>query len=370
MTQLPFCNFFSYLFPINVAAACPLGLSRAGSPGYRALLLLILLAVISHHSAGAAEPMRLGMIGLDTSHAPAFAKLLNEAASETDSISMRVTAAYPGGSDDLPSSYERVEGFTRQLREMGIEIKESIDDLLSEVDAILLESVDGRKHLEQVIPVFRAGKPVFIDKPLAADLTQAIAIDLTAKHFGGRWFSSSSLRFSPSIIRYRSADYAGKIQGATAWSPCSLEASHIDLFWYGIHGVEILYTAMGVGCEKVVRVSTEQSDVVVGQWSDGRIGTFRGLRSGASGYGLVVFGADRIETDAKYEGYEPLVREIRRFLAGGPAPVSNEETLEMMAFMQAAQASKDGGGKSVLVREVWQEHLDAAKEIVAKIVNQ
>jgi hypothetical protein len=370
MMHQPFTVFFRHFLLTTNSPASRFILDHRRLSAFLTTFCITLFCFVVQDSSRAESPMRLGMIGLDTSHAPAFAKLINQTESADDLPAMRVTAAYPGGSDDLPASYERVEGFTRQLEELGVEIKESIADLLSQVDAVLLESVDGRKHLEQVIPVFRAGKPVFIDKPLAADLTEAIAIDLIAKHYGGRWFSSSSLRFSPSIIRYRGDEYKGKIQGATAWSPCSLDPTHVDLFWYGIHGVEILYTAMGVGCEQVVRVSSQQSDVVVGRWSDGRIGTFRGIRAGASGYGLVVFGTDRIETDAKYEGYESLVREIRQFLAGGAAPVTNDETLEMMTFMQAAQVSKDNGGKPVMIGEVWQEHLAAAREIVTKIVDQ
>ena len=143
---------------------------------------------------------------------------------------------------------------------------DSIDSLLAKVDAILLESVDGRKHLRQALPVFRAGKPVFIDKPLAADLTEAIAIDLIAKKYAGRWFSSSSLRFSPTIYRHSSPEARQKVLGASSWGPCSLEPTHVDLFWYGIHGVEMLYTAMGTGCQQVTQFSTEGADMVVGKW--------------------------------------------------------------------------------------------------------
>ena len=265
----------------------------------------------------AEQPLRVGMIGLDTSHVPTFAKLINQADSASALARLRIVAGYPGGSDDLPASRDRVEGFTNQLRDMGIEIVDSIDQLLTQVDAVMLESVDGRKHLEQVVPVFRSGKPVYIDKPLAAELTEAIAIDLLAQRFNARWFSSSSLRFSPSIHRYRGSEYQDKIHGAISWSPCSLDATHSDLFWYGIHGVEMLYTAMGPGCQQVVRVSTDGADMVVGTWDGGRIGSFRGIRDGASGYGLVVFGAKSIELDGKYEGYQPLVEEIVRFFRAG-----------------------------------------------------
>jgi hypothetical protein len=228
---------------------------------------------------------------------------------------------------------------------------------------VMLNSLDGRKHLEQAYPVFKSGKRVFIDKPLAADLTDAIAIAKLAEHYKTTWFTSSSLRFTPTVYRYREKSDR-KILGAQAWSPCSLEAHHTDLTWYGIHGVEALFTAMGVGCEEVTRTKTEGTDVVVGRWKDGRVGVFRGIRAGTQGYGLTVFGADFLENDAKYEGYEPLVVEIAKFFAGGEVPVSSQESLEIMAFIQAAQQSSDSKGIPVSIQSVMEK---ATEQAIKKI---
>ncbi len=312
------------------------------------------------------EPLRIGMIGLDTSHVIAFAKQINAESATGNLAKMKVVAAYPGGSDDLASSRDRVAGFTKDIRDMGIEIVDSIDELLPKVDAVLLESVDGRKHLEQAIPVFRAGKPVFIDKPLAADLADAIAIDMAAKKYQAKWFSSSSLRFSPSIIRFRDdAELRGTVVGAAAWSPCSLDPTHSDLFWYGIHGVESLYTVMGDGCRQVTRMSSDGTDVVVGMWEGGRIGTFRGIRQGKADYGLVVFGEKTIDLSGKYQGYGPLVDRIADFFLGAEVPVPTAETIEMMTFMQAADASKQAGGQPILLSDVYAEALQEAEKRLA-----
>jgi hypothetical protein len=40
---------------------------------------------------------------------------------------------------------------------MQVKIVDSIDSLVGQVDAIMLVSVDGRKHLEQAVPVMRSG---------------------------------------------------------------------------------------------------------------------------------------------------------------------------------------------------------------------
>ena len=305
-------------------------------------------------SQAAAPPMiKVGIIGLDTSHVIAFTKVLNDPKAEGDLAGVKIVAAYPGGSADIPDSYNRLAGFTKELKEdYGIEIVDSIEALLTKVDAVLLESVDGRPHLEQVKPVFAAGKRVFIDKPLAGTLADAIEIGRLSRESGVPFFSSSSLRFSPGILGMRSNEQVGEVLGCDAYGPCSLEEHHPDLYWYGIHGVETLFTIMGPGCQSVTRVQTKDSELVAGVWSGGRIGTFRGIRSGKGDYGATAFGTKGIAPSGGYAGYQPLVVEIARFFKTGKPPVSAEETIEIMAFMEAADESKRQGGLPVTLESV------------------
>ena len=331
---------------------------------FAAAFAVLLLASISR--AEEAKPLRAGIIGLDTSHCVAFTKIFNDPKSTGDLAGVKVVAAYPGGSKDIASSRDRVEGFTKQLREMNVEIVDSIPALLEKVDVVLLESVDGRPHLEQVRPVFEAGKPVFIDKPLAASLADAVAIaDLGRKH-NVPWFSSSALRFGPSVQGVRHDEKIGDVVGCDAWSPCPLEPTHPDLFWYGIHGVETLYTVMGPGCESVSRTQTKGTDVVVGVWKDGRVGTFRGLRTGKEGYGGTVFGTKGIGPVGGYEGYQPLVEQIAKFFKTRQPPVSAEETLQVIAFMEAADESKRQNGAPVMLESVMAKARGEAKKRLEK----
>jgi hypothetical protein len=300
-----------------------------------------------------AKPLRAGIIGLDTSHVVAFTRLLNNPKSPDVAAQVRIVAAYPGGSPDLPASRDRVEGFTKELRDkLGVEIVDSIDSLLKKVDVVLLESVDGRPHLEQVKPVLKARKPVFIDKPVAGSLADAIQIFQLAKEANVPCFSSSSLRFSPGVVAMRNNPKVGDIYGCDAYGPCPVEEHHPDLFWYGVHGVETLFTIMGTGCESVVRVHTNGADVVTGTWKGGRIGTFRGIRQGKTDYGALVFGSKGIAPGGGSGGYEPLVMEICKFFKTGQPPVSADETLEIFAFMEAADESKRLGGKPVTIEAV------------------
>ena len=323
------------------------------------LLPVCLALCLSAPAAVAADtpkPLKVGIIGLDTSHVVAFTGLLNSPKAKGDLAGVRVVAAFPGGSADIPDSRDRLEGFTKTLRDKyGVEIVGSIDELLKKVDVVLLESVDGRPHLKQARPVLEARKPLFIDKPVAGSLADALQIFDLAKKYNTPCFSSSSLRFSAGILGMRNDPRVGKVIGCDAYGPCSLEPHHPDLFWYGVHGVETLYTIMGTGCESVTRVHGKGTDFVTGTWKGGRVGTFRGIRVGKAGYGALVFGSKGIVPSGGYGGYEPLVIEICKFFRSGKPPVSAAETLELFAFMEAADESKRRGGIPVTLASVMKK---------------
>ncbi|NQU26625.1 MAG: biopolymer transporter ExbD [Candidatus Nealsonbacteria bacterium] len=335
-------------------------------PRYRLLAwMLTVLTVlgincIATAADAPAKPLRAGIIGLDTSHVIAFTKLLNDPNAQGDLADVQVVAGYPGGMKDNPSSWDRVPQYTKQLREQGIEICETIPELLEKVDVVLLESVDGRPHLEEAKPVIAAGKPLFVDKPLAGSLADSIEIFQLAEKAKVPCFSSSSLRFSSGFLAARRGEPFGKVKSCTAWSPMSIEPHHPDLFWYGIHGVEILFTIMGPGCEKVTRV---EQNKVVGVWKDGRVGTFIGQK----GYGATVEGEKSSGDAGKYEGYKPLVVEICRFFKTGKSPVAAAETLEIYAFMEAADESKRQGGKPVLLDTVMRKAVESKLETDFKV---
>jgi len=295
---------------------------------------------------------RVGMIGLDTSHCEAFTKILNEPNPEPDFAGFRVVAAYPQGSKDIESSASRIPKITEDIKKYNVKIVASIDELLEQVDVVLLETNDGRLHYEQALPVLKAGKRLFIDKPVAASLADTVAIFKAAKKYNTPVFSSSSLRFMPAVQDIAKGNTVGKVLGADTFSPCTIEKTHPDLFWYGIHGVETLFTIMGRGCRQVVRVHEDGTDVAVGTWQDGRIGTFRGTRTGKYDLGGTAFGEKGNSQFSADGGYEPLLKEIVKFFKTGIPPVSAEETIEIFAFMEAADESKRLGGVPVELDKV------------------
>jgi hypothetical protein len=317
----------------------------------RASLSFLLLACGAAGISGA--DLRIGLIGLDTSHVIAFTKLLNDPNDKNHVPGAKVVAAFKGGSPDIESSWSRVEGYTKQLQtEFGVAILPSIDELCRQVDAVMLESVDGRPHLEQARPVIKAGKRLFIDKPVAGSLHDAIEIYRLAKENKVPCFSASSYRFYDSLVEVKKAD-VGEIRSVISYGPAHLEPHHPDLFWYGVHPTEALFTILGSGCETVVRTATPDTDVVTGLWSGGRIGTLQALRVGQTPHKVIVFGAKAVaEQKESGDDYAPLVRAVIKFLQTGIAPVTPEETLDMFAFMEAADESKRLGGQPVKIKDI------------------
>ncbi len=315
--------------------------------------LLFFCAAACMGADSSAKVFRLGMIGLDTSHVIAFTKLLND---PKNGYSCRVVAGFPGGSPDVESSWSRVKNYTAQLQnEFGVEIVDSIEILCTKVDGVLLESVDGRPHLAQARPVIAAGKPLFIDKPMAGSLEDVIAIFELASAAGVPCWSSSSLRYCEGVYGMRDNSEIGQVIGCDAFGPCSLEPHHPDLYWYGIHGVEILFTIMGTGCQNVRRVQTPSYEHVVGVWDDGRVGTFRGIKKGKSDYGAMIYGSKKVTPSGRYSGYGELVKEIVKFFETGKPPVPKQETIEIFAFMTAADVSKARDGAAVSIASVIEE---------------
>jgi hypothetical protein len=318
-------------------------------------------------SASCAEDLRIGIIGCDTSHVTAFTETLNNPATKGHVPGGKVVAAFKGGSRDVASSANRVEEYSRTLKEKyGVKFYDSIEEMCRHVDAILLESVDGRPHLEQAKAVFKTRRPgttdrgaealiasgtgpkaMFIDKPMAGSLKDVREIFRLAGQVGVPVFSSSSLRFSKDTQAVHQGS-VGKAIYAETYGPCELEPHHPDLFWYGVHGVESLFTIMGTGCESVQRGKTREGKIeVIGMWKGGRKGVFRednnfhGLARGEKG-----------EAPAgSFDGYVPLVVEIMKFFKTGVAPVSAEETIEIFEFMEAADASKAKGGTVVELKQ-------------------
>lgn len=306
----------------------------------------------------AAEPkeIRIGVVGLDTGHPIIITENVN-VKKPAYAKGCRVTVAYQWGSKDIPSCVERYPANIAKMKEFGVEIVPSIKELLSKCDAVMLETCDGREHLAQAKEIFVAGKPVFVDKPVAASMSDVVKIIELGKKLGTKFFSSSCVRYMSGCMDARQGKM-GPVRGAVVWTQESFEPHHSDYFWYAIHGAEPLFTIMGTGCEKVTCFAGPDGDMITGLWKDGRQGVMHGMRwtKPGSEMGAVIFTATK-KGAVKVGGYsmESLGREILKFFQTGVVPVDPDETLEIYAFLEAAAQSKRKGGAPVSIADVLAE---------------
>ncbi|TMV14353.1 gfo/Idh/MocA family oxidoreductase [Paenibacillus thermoaerophilus] len=294
-----------------------------------------------------ADLLRIGIIGLDTSHSVAFTELLNREEHPHHVPGGRVTVAYPGGSPDFPLSIGRVEGFTKRMKEeFGVEIVDSPEAVAAKCDALLLESSDGRVHAEQFAAIAPYGKPVFVDKPLAVTSADARLIAELAERNGIPVMSSSALRYAVPLVQALAAEES-PVSGIDAYGPMDIEPTQGGLFWYGIHTVEMVYAALGPGCVEVIARANESHDVVTGVWADGRIATIRGNRIGNYRFGAILHrasGSQPVDVSATPKPYyASLLEQVIGMFRTGAAPLAMAETLEVIRFVEAANESRETG---------------------------
>ncbi|MCX5660316.1 MAG: Gfo/Idh/MocA family oxidoreductase [Planctomycetota bacterium] len=301
-----------------------------------------------------AAPLRIGMIGLDTSHVTAFAKLLNDPTDPHHVKGGKVVVAFPGGSRDFGLSWNRVEKFTKDLKDAyGIQVVDSPEAVAQNCDLVLLESVDGRVHLEQFRRIAPFKKPTFIDKPLAVTSADAREIFRLAQDSGTTVMTSSSLRYADNLtatLTKAPADAGGAIVGCEAFGPMSIEPTQPGLFWYGIHTVEVISAVMGPGCKQVVAASNNDFDIVTGTWADGRMAVLRGHRKGHSKFGVTIHREQSFEILDLYANARPLyaamLESIMANLPKGVSPIPAANSIEIIRFIEAANESR-GSGKPV-----------------------
>jgi hypothetical protein len=300
--------------------------------------------------------IKLGILDFDTSHVVEFTTRLNHLhkAKEQWVDGAQVVVGCPGESKIMP---ERIPGYVEQMKKLGIELVDKPEAMIGKVDGMLIESQEGGAHWPRAKPFLDAGLPCFVDKPFTCSLADARRFADIAERKKVPVFSASSLRYGPELIGYLKDEKRGKIVGALSYGPAPLfemdATLNPGLYHYGIHAVEVLYTLMGPGCQRVTCAHEKGADVVTGQWADGRLATLRGIRAGKSDYGFVAFAEKGVHaaTISTATTYRELLKEIVVFFSTKKAPVDLAVTVEMMAFIEAANrsAANHGAGEKVAV---------------------
>lgn len=290
--------------------------------------------------------IRIGLVDFDTSHVQAFTQRLNhiEVPEKEWVEGAKIVVGCPGVSEMMP---ERIPGYRDTLIEYGVEMVENPADLIGRVDAVMVESQQGSKHLAHARLFLEAGLPVFVDKSFAGSVAEAEEMITLAQKKELTLMSCSSLRYDATIIAAREKQHElGKLLSADVWTAAALHEGNPGMLHYAIHGVEMLYALIGPGCQSVAIAFTEQSEVASGIWTSGHVSAVRGIRQGSYGMGFVAHyekghAAFHVEGAAYYRAM--LMAVVRMFETGKP-PIPYAEMREIIAFIMAAEDSRKAGG--------------------------
>jgi predicted dehydrogenase len=293
------------------------------------------------------EDLKVAIIGLDTSHAVEFARRMQapDCAPEMKVAGMKAVSCLRFATPFMDEA--GLDERQKQLEAWGVQVTTDLAEAVADCDALMLEINDPAYHLEYFQKCAGLGKPIFLDKPMADTLESGRAIYDLAQEKGVRVLSCSSLRF------------AGKLQEACAavpeprcvstFGPLGIAPAGSSIVWYGVHAFEMLQRALGRGAEKVFARRDCAGVVTVIEYGDGRRGVVE-LTEGAYHYGGCLRGPGGCApfvVDGR-RLYSDQLEVVHRFFQGEAPPLELEDTLEVMALLDAAERSSQSGSEVVL----------------------
>lgn len=292
----------------------------------------------------AVRTLRVGLLGVNTSHASAYARILNEKQAVPGA---RMTWVWGGElRADQPDAATLAEKF---------DIPTVVTDpaeRLPETDLVLVvdDTGGGANHVPLARPFVKAGVPAFVDKPMAVDIAEAKSLFELAESTGTPVTSSSALRFARELRENREQiDGLGKLSSIISVGPG-------EWYYYGVHAVEQLFAAAGSGVEWVQRHTWPDRDVAVLSYAvGGPTAVVQTLRDAAYRFHITMYGehghhAVRVaDFDAFYTGQVTGAVEMART---GQPPIAPGETVELLAVLRAGVLSAERQGAKVSVAEV------------------
>jgi predicted dehydrogenase len=294
--------------------------------------------------------MRIGAIGVDSSHLPEFTKRINTLQQEAKTH-CRVTHVFDPGGHDLADAPKWLETTTRDY---NVKQVDTLQDLLASVEGVMVLSVNGNKHLSQALPCLERGLPTYIDKPLTCNLSEAKQLLAAAREHQARCYSASSLRFAPEVESARSDKDLGKLITIDAFGPGERHELMAGLFFYGVHTIEMVDAIWGPGVRRVSAIHLPDRDLLDLDYHDGRYARLRMERKGSYDFGATVHGEKKVRQFRVdfTPVYTRLVLGMVKFFEGGAPPAPLRDIIENVAVMEAGNRSMQQDGAWVDVETV------------------
>ena len=297
--------------------------------------------------------IKVAIIGLDTSHSTAFPGLMLDPATDP---AFKNNTLIPTRCLRFDTPFQSPEGLDKRqayLESIGVEVGTDFDWAVADCDAIMMVINDPAYHLEYFEKCAKLGKPIYIDKPVAATVSDTRKIFEIAKKYNVRFFSASSLRFDIDMEEALEQDITPR--SAVVWGPVGIAAAGSSIVWYGVHAFEMLERIMGPGAESVTVVNDEKGHVCTVAYPDGKRGIVE-LNRKSPRYGCVIRNDEGQAVLVKCSGRVPyyvrLLTHIEQFFNGDDsAGVALDESMEIMKMLEAAELSSNSG-KTVFLKDL------------------
>lgn len=198
--------------------------------------------------------LALGLVGVESAHAEAFATLLNSP-EKPESWQHRARICHVWGESPAAAKAFGAKHGIPHVHTSAGEMAAAPG-----LDGVLITTRDGAAHAGQALPFLRRGLATWVDKPLCLDAQTADELWQTALRHGALLAGGSNCKYLPAVRRIRQECAAlrekGQLLSLSLNFPGCFDSPHHGLFFYGSHSVEILATLLGwdvrsVSCQKI-----------------------------------------------------------------------------------------------------------------------
>lgn len=285
--------------------------------------------------------IRVGLVGVNTSHADAFSRILNGTASESPTVDGARVVSVWGGDEHRDRVTELVDAYRIEHR------VEHPNEMPGTIDAVLIvdDTGGGESHAALARPFLEAGLPTFIDKPMSTSHDDAVALFDLAARTGAPLMSCSALRFAVELDAARAElDRIGPLSSVISTGPG-------DWYYYGVHAVELLGAVIGTGATVLHRHAFDQRDIAVIEYGNGPTAVVQTLRDASYVFELVAYGQHghvSIQVADSLGFYSNTMREVVKMAETGIAPLTADQTLEVLGILRAGVSSAETGGAVTL----------------------
>ncbi|MFH1904624.1 MAG: Gfo/Idh/MocA family oxidoreductase [bacterium] len=182
--------------------------------------------------------IRIGCVNIDISHPGSFAKKMKE----------MNRGKYVAIYNDGFRTDEEVDAF---IKDNELEKRcNTIEELVDMVDIGFVHDCNWDKHLSHAMPFIKAGKPVFIDKPICGNLKDCYKLEELVND-GAKILGSSSVRYANEFIEIKKQLAENNEEIVSVYGTAG-----VDEFNYGVHIMEGIHGLLGPGVDSVKYIGT------------------------------------------------------------------------------------------------------------------